>query len=119
MEIANSLDLNMMYAYGDGIVNLLLFLVCLFFVIFKPGADTILLGIGSLFYLLSSIFIGVGFGMLTNTQQTEYVDVNHIYALSQGIHSIGTISFIVGLIVLMVKYLPIIKKIKLENKAQP
>lgn len=118
MEIANSLDLNMMYAYGDGIINLLLFFVCLFFVIFKPGADTILLGIGSAFYLLSSIFIGVRFGLLTNTQQTEYIDVNHIYALSQGIHSIGTISFMVGLLILMVKYLPLIKKSKLENNGK-
>jgi hypothetical protein len=94
--------------------SLVVFGICLYFIIVKPCAESILLGIGSFIHLLTSLFYSVGTYFLVRFYGTEIFQ-GWMFAIVSAIGFIGTAFFTAGLIVLIIKYVRIVKKMKLEK----
>lgn len=115
MDMGASFDFTMIWSALSGLGSLVVFGICVYFVIAKPAADSILLVIGSFIHLLTSLFYSVGVMVMSNIYGMSFYDNRFLFGIIGFISLLGTIAFTAGLIVLIINYVNIYRKMKSEQ----
>ena len=83
--------------------------ICVYYVIIKQGADSILMVIGAFIQLLTTLFYSIGTRILMNANGADFYSQRWIYTIIGGIAFIGTLCFTVGFIVLIINHIKLHK----------
>ena len=115
--MSNSIfDFNLLWSAFSGLLSLVSFAICVYYVIAKPGADSILLVIGSFITFLTMLFYNILMPIITSTQGMDYVNNSWMYTIAGLVGLIGHICFTAGLIILIINQVNNLKKIKNLNQ---
>ncbi|MDF1547512.1 MAG: hypothetical protein P1P88_06805 [Bacteroidales bacterium] len=114
MDIASSFDFRMVWSALSGLGSLVVFGICVYFVIAKPAIDSILLVIGSFIHMLTSLFYSVGMVIFSNIYGMDVYSNRWIFSIIGFISLIGTICFTAGLIILIINYVNQYKRLRMD-----
>ncbi len=95
-------DFSIIWSIFGALASLIIFGICVYYVIVKPGLDSILLVIGSFIRLITTLFYSVGTIILANMHGADFYSQRWIFNIIGAISFIGTICFTTGLIILII-----------------
>ncbi len=95
-------DFSIIWSLFGGLLSLAVFGICIYYIIAKQSADSILLVIGAFIQLLTSLFYSIGNRILMNG--ADFYSNSWIFTLVGVISFIGGLCFTAGLIILIINH---------------
>ena len=104
-------DFSMIWSLFGALAAIITFGICVYYVILKPGVDSILLVIGSFVHLLTTLFYSIGTRVLVNMHGADFYSNSWVFKIVGAFAFIGTLCFTAGLIILIVNHVKMHKNI--------
>jgi len=105
-------DFSILWSLFGALTSFVVLGICIYYVIVKPGVDSILLVIGSFIQLLTTLFYTLGTRILANINGADFYSNRWMFSLVGAFAFIGAICFTAGLIILIINHVKLHKSLK-------
>ncbi len=109
MNLVDSFDLTIVWSFLGLLIQLVVFSVCVYYVVQKQNTDSYLLSVGAFIHLLTSLFYTVGLPLFSKMNVNIYSN-RSIFRVVGFFGLVGTICFSAGLIILIINYLKLVNE---------
>jgi hypothetical protein len=113
MNVSNAFDFNFIWnVFSNVIFHIIIFGISIYYIIKKQNIDGYLMAGGSFIHICTSIFFSLLYPMMMRNGNISMQNTGIIFLIINGIAFIGSILFVIGLILLITNHVALSKKLE-------
>jgi hypothetical protein len=112
MELAPTFDFALIWNFFSSVIfHVIIFCTALYYVYKKQGADGFLIAAGSFIHIITSTFYSLILPLMVSRSGSDFYNTPFLMPAFSIISFIGSLLFIIGLIILIINHLTILKRL--------